>query len=206
MGPSLHHYSESLKSFTMDEFNLYGKFSLWGKSPLRGLDASFDIEGTINDLAKGPTTLVPAFLYWQMSLRAGYSDPVAPHSPEWSYMAGWTYWRLYVTGQQYGLVPKLQGPQFFVQRRAQMQTAAQRETLGGRSWWSNARLAFLGDRGFPGGMESFELGLGGGIEVAWVGRRRPLSVTLDFSRLQFTKEASTMALHNLIFGLSWQLY
>jgi hypothetical protein len=196
--PSYGHYTETRQKFSLDELGFNGKLSIQGKLLPEGLDAYTDISGMIQDIVHAPSTNIPAFQYWSINLRAGYVERVAPDVPEWSFLTGWYWWRFYVVGEKFGVVPRLAGPQLFLQRRFQ--------PVHGRTWFVNARWAFLGDRDAPQSFEDYEASLGGGVEIAWIGKRRPLSVTLDVSRLQFMKDNNSMSLFNFIAGLSFPIY
>ena len=204
LGPSYHHYSETARGFTIDELGFYGKLALQFKVLPAGLDFYTDIAGTIQDVVHTPSTQPPnnaplaALQYWAINTRLGYVEPVTPLESEWSFMLGWYWWRFYVVKENYGLANKLSGPQFFVQYKHQRLRQA--------PWWLNARWVFLADRGLPGSANDREFSLGGGFDIAWVGKRRPLSLNLDLSQLQFYQGNRNMTLTNLILTLSYAIF
>ncbi len=204
LAPSYHHYSETQRGFTIDELGFFGKLAVQIKAWPEGLDFYTDIGGTIQDIYHSPSVQgandrpLAALQYWAINSRLGYVEPATPLESEWSFMTGWYWWRFYVVNDNYGLVNKLAGPQLFVQYKHQR--------LRQTPWWLNGRWVFLADRGFPSEFKNREFSIGGGLDILWVGKRRPLSLNLDLSQLQFYQADRNMTLTNLILSVDYKFF
>lgn len=186
-------YQEPTRGVSLTEIGLTAKLSANYALIPGKIDVAGNFFGTMLPLSNSTNNALPSAQFFGINIRGGYTLPFQPGGMKWKFWVGEYYWAMVVPNNAYG-ISTLLGPHILITSQSSPYLA--------HPFAFYFKYFPIVAPGAPFVFSNMEVAAGGGVQLFVIGRKFPVSATLDLDDIGYVSSdlSDQMSLFSLSLG------